>query len=332
MYQIVRNVMFAAAAFSLAACSASQSGLAPSGPAAVPAAKAPAQGHKGHRHYRGPRVVDPIGGGTKMLNVNLSDASLPNGSGIQAVNIGIDQIMVTDTQGNVTTVAQYSTPKVVNVMAYQDGAATPIGSGDVSQMTYASLTLVVDTASSGIVTANAATRALSFLNEGTNSSSGFGAQTKTAPYGAGAVAITFSYPFKTQGSSVNLDVDVNVMESLLPGRSPQLRPSLSVAQSGIEGGAQGTLVNSSGAPVTNAVVVAVASDGTIAATTFTDSNGEFLLHTLNAGQYTLTIYNQYVSAAGWIINATNPTSSAMMPGGTVHVVQGQSAQVGTIAD
>ena len=300
----------------------------------MPAAKAPAQRHSGHRQYRGPR--DVTGGGTGRLqqfSVQLSDGSMPNGNGIQAVNIGIDQILITDTQGNVTTVAQYATPKVVNVMAYQDGAAAPIGSTSLSQMTYySSLTLVVDTASSGIVTASNATRAMSFVNEPTNSSSGFGSQTTIAPYGPGAVAITFNYPFKTQGSSVTLDVDVNVMESLLPGRYPQIRPSLSVAQQGYEGAAQGTLVNTAGAPVTNAVVVAVASDGSIAATTFTDQNGEFLLHTLNAGWYTLTVYNQYVSAAGWIINATNPTSSAMVPGGSVHVVQGQSTQVGTIAD
>jgi hypothetical protein len=264
--------------------------------------------------------------------VSLSDASMPNGSGIQAVNIGIDQILITDSDGNVTTVAQYSTPKVVNVMAYQDGAATPIGSSTVQQMTYASMTIVVDTASSGVVTSSNATRPISFVNRSTSSSSGFGSQTTTAPYGSGAVAITFNYPFKTQGSSVNLDVDFNVMESLLPGHSEQVRPSLSIAQQGYEGGAQGTLVNSSGAAVTNAVVVAVAGDGSIAATTFTDQNGEFLLHTLNAGQYTLTIYNQYVSAAGWVINATNPTSGAMVPGGSVHVVQGQSTQVGTLAD
>ena len=323
MYQIVRKVMLFAAVVSLAACSASQSGSAPLGGIA-PAAKAPTQGHKGHRHYR---PHDQLGGGT----IRLQDASLPNGSGIQAVNIGIDQIMLTDTQGNVTTVAQYATPKVVNVMAYQDGASTPIAS-DVPPMNYSSLTLIVDTASSGIVTSTSATRALTFVNNPSASSSGFGVQTSTAPYGPGTVAITFSYPFKTQGNTVNIDVDVNLTESLLPGHSPQIRPSLSVAQAGFDGAAQGILVNSSGAPVTNAIVVAVAGDGSIAATTFTDENGEFLLHTLNAGWYTLTIYNQYVSAAGWIINATNPTSSAMMPGGTVHVVQGQSAQVGTLAD
>jgi hypothetical protein len=330
MYQIVRNVILTAAAFSLAACSASQSGSAPAGNPLTPAATKPVQGHTGHRHYRGPR--DVVGGKPGMLMVSLSDAGLPNGSGVQAVNVGIDQIMVTDTQGNVTRVAQYSTPKIVNVMAYQDGDATPIGSADVGQMNYASMTIVVDLASSGIVTASNATRAISFVNQTTDSTSGYGASTTTAPYGTGAVAITFNSPFKTLGSSVSLDVDFNVMESYLPGHAPQMRPSLSLAQRGWEGAIQGNLVNSSGAPVTNAVVVARDNNGNVAATTFTDSNGEFLLHTLSNAQYSLAVYNQYVSAAGWTINASNPTSSAMVVGPSANVAPGQSVQVGTIAD
>lgn len=327
MYRIVRNVMLIAAAVSLAACSASQSASAPPGislPAAAPAA-GPA-----HRHHRGPREV--VGGGTGRLRILLGDVALPNGSGIKAVNVGIDQIIVTDGYGNQTTVAQYSTPQVVNVMAYQGGSTTPIGQANVEQTTYASMTIVVDTASSAIIGGFGATRPISFVNEQSSSTSGFGGATTTAPYGPGQVAITFNNAFETTGSSVNLDVDFNVMESILPGRVTQIRPSLSVAQQGFEGAIAGNLTNASGNPVTNAVVTATANDGSIAATTYTDSNGNFLLHTLVAGTYSLTVYNQYVSASGWAINAANPTSTATVAGPSASVTPGQISQVGTVAD
>jgi Carboxypeptidase regulatory-like domain/Domain of unknown function (DUF4382) len=285
----------------------------------------------GHRHHRGPKDVVGGGGGARF-SVDLGDVALPNGSSIKAVNIGIDQIIVTDAYGNDTTVAQYSTPKVVNVMQYQGGNTTPIAQGNISQTTYSSLTIVVDTASSGVVSANNASRQISFVNEPTSSTSGFGSATSTSVYGPGQVAVTFNRPFQTNGSSVTLDVDMNVMESVLPGRVTQVRPSLSVAQQGFEGFISGNLTNASGSAVTNAVVTATAGNGSIAATTYTDSNGNFLLHTLAAGTYTLTVYNQYVSASGWTIDSANSTSSGTVSGPSATVVPGQTSQVGTIAD
>ena len=325
MYQVVRNSALFAAVVSLAACSASQSASAPAG-LTVPAA-VPVHGRI-HRFHRGPH--DTQGGGMK---ISMGDVSLPNGSGIKAVNIGIDQVMVTDLYGNQTTVAQYSTPKVINVMAYQNGSTTPIGQGDVAETTYASMTIVVDTATSNILGATMATRAIAFANESSMSTSGFGASTTTVtPYAPGQVAITFNSPFQTTGSSVSLDVDFNVMESILPGRVTQIRPSLTVAQEGYEGAIAGNLTNASGAPVTNAVVTATDSSGNMDASTYTDSNGNFLLHTLTADTYTLTVYNQYVSASGWSINAANPTSTATVSGPSASVTPGQTSQVGTIAD
>ena len=124
-------MMGLALATALAACSA-QTGNAPTGPgtgtAPAPAAKAitnPPQNHlpkPGH----GIHPSDQIGGGVgKRLMVRLGDAALPNGSKIQAINLGIDQILATDAYGNVTTVAQYTSPQVVNVLSYQGGNSDP---------------------------------------------------------------------------------------------------------------------------------------------------------------------------------------------------------------
>ena len=84
--------------------------------------------------------------------VQLGDAALPNGSKIQAINLGIDQILATDAYGNVTTVAQYTSPQVVNVLAYQGGNTIPIADGNVANTVYSSLTIVVDTATSTYIT------------------------------------------------------------------------------------------------------------------------------------------------------------------------------------
>jgi hypothetical protein len=112
------------------------------------------------------------------------------------------------------------------------------------------------------------------------------------------------------------------------------RPSLTVAQEGLEGSIAGTIMDAAGSPVTNAVVVALGSDGTPDATSFTDENGNFLLHTLAAGSYQLTVYNQYVSATGWVVDAQNYTqgNGQTVQGPNVGVAPGQTSNAGTIAD
>ena len=272
MSGLVRAMMGLALATALAACSA-QTGNAPTGPGAgtapAPAAKAitnPPQNHlpkPGH----GIHPSDQIGGGVgKRLMVQLGDAALPNGSKIQAINLGIDQILATDAYGNVTTVAQYTSPQVVNVLAYQGGNTIPIADGNVANTVYSSLTIVVDTATSTYITGAGASKALSFnTNAISRSTSGFGTTTTTTvgPL-PGTVAITFNQAFSVAGSSMNVDVDFNALESLNPTpaavyNTNVARPSVSVADEGNEGSVSGVVQNTSATAVSNAVVVAIAS-------------------------------------------------------------------------
>jgi hypothetical protein len=291
---------------------------------------------RGHgKHPNG----DQIGGGVgKDLIMNLGDAALPNGSKIQAVNLGIDQILATDAYGNVTIVAQYTSPQVVDVLAYQGGNTTPIADGNVTSATYTSLTIVVDTATSNYVGGTGNVHSLSFQTGATRSSSGFGASTTTAAGpNPGTVAITFKKSFAVSGSSMNIDVDFNALESLDPASTSSggsSRPSLTVAQEGVEGAIAGNVLDAAGSSVSNAVVVAIASDGSTAATGVTDSNGAFLLHTLNAGSYRLAIYNQYLTASGWQVDSQNSSSSApaVVQGPSASVTNGQTTSVGTVQD
>jgi Carboxypeptidase regulatory-like domain/Domain of unknown function (DUF4382) len=336
MFKFMRCLTALAAAIGLASCAATQNATAPGAAApSMPAAATAPITTPGHKHHKyGPTDVN---GGNPGITFHIGDVALPNGMSLQSLNLGIDAIMVTDGYGNVTTVAQYYTPQVVNVLAYQGGNTTPIAAGNVPATTYASLTIIVDTASSNAVTTSGKVRPLQFSGAPSHSSAGFGASSSTSQYNSGAVAITFNQAFQVTGSVINLDLDFNAMESIrsltsTPGYAS--RPSLSLAQEGFEGSISGNLVNSSQGPVTNAVVVATTSNGTVAATGFTDANGNFLLHTLVSGTYQLTVYNQYVTATGLQVNAASNSSwtGTTVAGPKASVVAGQTSSVGTIQD
>ena len=335
-----------ALATALAACSA-QTGNAPTGPgtgtAPAPAAKAitnPPQNHlpkPGH----GIHPSDQIGGGVgKRLMVRLGDAALPNGSKIQAINLGIDQILATDAYGNVTTVAQYTSPQVVNVLSYQGGNTIPIADGNVANTVYSSLTIVVDTATSTYITGAGASKALSFnTSAASRSTSGFGTTTTTtAGPVPGTVAITFNQAFSVAGSSMNVDVDFNALESINPTAAAVYntnvaRPSVSVADEGNEGMRLRRRAEHVGNRRFERRRRSDRSNGATAATGVTDANGNFLLHTLTGGSYTLEVFNQYTTAAGWNVPAANSTGgSGAIQGPSATVVPGQTNFVGVVQD
>jgi len=331
--------------FALAACSGgSQNAPVTSLPAATSstAVKAPSSPRHGGLHSN-----EVIGGGPGKLQVLLGDTALPNGANLSAVNLAIEAILVSDASGNVTTVAEYSSPQVVNVLNYQNGNATSIGQGSVPETTYASLTIVVAAGQSNIVTASGTTESLTFKRNGASmSSAGFGTSTVTtgasastsataAGYGSGSVAITFKQPFAVDSDNAELSVDFNAFESLIPaGSVVASQTSLSVAATQLQGTISGNVSNTGGTAVQNAVVVAVDSNGNTDATTFTDSNGNFLLHTISSGTYSLTVYNQYTTAAGASITSSGNTNSAASFGAAsgVTVTPGQNTGIGTITD
>jgi hypothetical protein len=340
MLYSTRTLVAAVLAVALASCSASQAqSVAPTtgDNAAAMIAHGGVSSPKAHRHRLfGPN--DVIGGGPKgLLQILLGDVALPNGENLQAINLGIDGIYVTDASGNSITVAQFTTPQVVNVLAYQNGSTTSVGQGTVPQSTYASLTIVIDTASSNIQYAGGSSAHLNFLvGRQSQSTASFGTSTTTTSYSTGAVAVTFNQPFTTvAGEPQRIDVDFNAFESILLGSWRTVsRPSLTVAAKAFEGSISGTIADTYGEGVSNAVVVATDANGNADATSFTDGNGNFTLHTLSAGTYNLTVYNEYVTASGSYIQAQDATSSADSFGGPsgVSVQAGQTTSVGTIQD
>lgn len=289
------------------------------------------------------------------MKVEVGDAA-PSffGNRLTGINIAISEIDVVDSSGRSYVVAQYSVPMMVNLLQYQDGLGASVGQASVNQLIYQQIRLVVDVGASSVLYAGGAVAPLRFATDSDRSSANAGSATGTTVLDAGHVAITDSRPFSI-GSTVNelVNVDFNLMESLTPpsidtdrgqgnrlqsdkhgGLALTLRPTLFVAANANGGQITGTVLNSHGRPVSNAIVAAVDQSGQVGNTIATDDSGKFLLHTLTAGTYRLDVYNEYTNSAGAELSSEGSSSDRNFLKGitTVTVSPGQSTNAGIITD
>jgi hypothetical protein len=285
--------------------------------------------------------MDVIGGpATRLLNVLLGDAA-PNLSGktLQRLDLGIKEIDAIE-NGQTTVLASYSNPRVVNVLAHQDDSGEQIANANVARSDYEQVRLVVDVASSSVKFTDGPRRPIDFLvNVGTSSSIGAGSTTLTTSDGPNAVDILVTQPFSIpQDHSQSVRVDFNAFESMAVDAADDVvaRPTLFVSPTDDMGSIKGHVLNAAGAPVTNATVAAIAADGSIGNTDWTDDRGHFKLGTLRSGTYKLVIYNSYTTAAGRVLTASGESSAnasvRSITGPTVTVTGGQATSAGTIAD
>jgi hypothetical protein len=285
------------------------------------------------------------------MQVYMGDAApVFLGNSVAHVNLAISEIDVAGNSGRNSVVAQYSSPLVIDLLQYQDGAGGAIGSTPVNEQSYQSVRFVIDVSRSSVVYAGGTSAPLSFGDNGDNSSDRAGRATSTQTIDSGHVAITVREPF-TIGTSASelLNVDFNLLESLVPasagihgqavamdthgGLGMSVQPTLFLAASANEGGITGTVLNRTGNPVVNAVVVAVGRGDQIGNTVATDARGNFNLHTLAAGAYRLDIYNRYTTAAGVNLSSTGSSSERdHLRGPTITVNPGQTADAGIITD
>ncbi len=277
------------------------------------------------------------------------------GSGLARVNLAISEIDVVDAAGNSQVVAKYTTPFIVDLLQFQNGSGDDVGTASVNNLqTYQQVRFVVNTAASSVLYTGGLSAPLNFVTDNDRSSSHAGKATSTSYLSGGLVAITQNGSFTIgSGASELLNVDFNLMESLTPpsigwGRgddnhgnsgshnslSLAVRPTLFVAANSNEGMISGTLVNNDGTPVSNAVVVAAGPGNQVGNTVATDASGNFLLHTLAAGTYSLDVYNQYTNSAGESFSSRGSSSdrSRLKGATTVTVSPGQTSNAGTIRD
>lgn len=294
---VTRLAAAAVLALSLAACAGHGNGITPAGNA--PSNRA---------HFLKPQ--DSIGGIGTRTNVSVMDAApVLNVGTVQHINLAVTRIDVLQ-GGNYTTIASYSTPMMIDVLAHQFDNGANAGSGLVNATSYDGVRLVVDTTQSNVQTATS-TYSMSFVNASSQASSGIGSTTSTSFESTSTVAMTVNRPVTINGDGTDgIELDFNAYESLADGGSNYVttRPTLFSASQEQAGRIQGTVVNQYGNPVTGATVVAVDSQGYARNTCSTDSTGHYLLHTLRADTYQLYVYNGYRTAAGEVHYASQYTA------------------------
>jgi hypothetical protein len=304
--------------------------------AQAPVGTAPAATNTGTGSKKTQGVLSGVGNLLAgVLAIALGDAPPVIGNlNVSSVNLGIDAVNVVY-QGQVTTLASYSTPYVVNVMA-NGGQPSSIGIGQLYSGNYDHIQFVVDTATSNIV-ANGTTMPISF-QVGTASQSTVGAGNGTTTTGnSTTITMTVGGQFMIGGNpAAAVMADFNAVESLNQNSSGQIvaQPTLFAVATANSGQVDGQILNANGQPVTNAIVVALNAHGRVANTVNTDANGNFDLHTINAGSYQLVIYNNYTTASGQNIVASGADASqgASFQGPSVTVTAGNTTQVGTLND
>jgi hypothetical protein len=268
------------------------------------------------------------------LNILLGDGPpVIGGMVAQSVNLGIDSVQVIN-NGQSYTIATYSTPVVVNVMANQ-GSPSSIGIGSVWSQSYTGVSFTIDQASSNLVDTNGNVHPLYFRGSASQSSAGAGSTT-TITKGTGNMTMAVTGNFTVDGNPAGaIQADFNAMESLNVDSNGNVyaRPTLYAVPTALAGKADGTVVNQNGTPVVGAVVVLEDSSGNVQNTYATDSSGNFDLHSVTAGTYQIYVYNNYTTASGQALTAAgNTNSSASFAGPSVTIQAGATAQVGTIAD
>lgn len=285
------------------------------------------------------RPLDTLGGGPLLsaLNILLCDAAPQlGGKTLSHLYLGVWRIDVTS-NGQTGTLASFASPNVIDVLAYQGGSSTQVGSNNVATQQYNQLTFVVDLASSKAVFTDGSSSALGFLtNTATRSTANAGASTTTIADGPNAVDIISNQAFTVPaGQPQSVRVDFNAFESLaMQSGTLVTNPVLFLATASSVGQIQGTVVNKFGSPVRNATVVATDSNGVVGNTTLTDSNGQFSMSTVNAATYRLTVYNIYTNAAGQQYQASGQSNNGWsgVYGPSITVTGGSTASAGSIAD
>jgi Domain of unknown function (DUF4382)/Carboxypeptidase regulatory-like domain len=282
---------------------------------------------------------DVSGGiGPGRLDVAMGDAP-PwfSGRTLSHFYIGVREVDAI-ANGQSTTVLSMGSPYVFDLLSYQDGNALDLGQASVMPANYTQLRFVLDVASAQAIFSDGTSVPVTFLtNNGSNGNRpGASTVTTTDPNVQGAVDVTVNGSFTVgSGDSASFGIDFNALEStaLVNNNAMKVRPSLVVASNASAGKITGNIVNQNGAPVQNAVVAAVAADGTIVNTALTGPYGRFNIHHLNAGSYQVVIYNSYTTAGGQSYTASGQTSNAAsVSGPTVTVTGGAATATGALAD
>ena len=262
-------------------------------------------------------------GSTSTFNATIAILDAPRfGTGAQ-VNVAILGVEAVGADGIAYDVINYTTPMVVNMLAYQSSALV-LGHALLPRQNYTTLRLVVKGSASSVVAWNTTYRVSYGYYDFTH---------VFTPAPSDISTVDFPVHLNMSTGDATLLADFNTVESVKIragialigsrfGSAPYSDSSVIV----------GTVANAAGTPVDSAVVAAVDANGNVAATTLTGADGSFEVHAIVGGVYHLVVHNDYVAASGDRIVANGADGTADVSGPTVAVPGGFKITIGPIAD
>jgi len=254
---------------------------------------------------------------TVDASIGLIDAPL---FGVSQINLAI--MGVNALQGNVSTpIVDYDADVIVNVLAYQTSALT-LGNGSIPLQAYDGLQLVIDPTQSTVV-ANGQTYPLVF---GSMSGRTF------VPSGASVQSLDFPLAINPTSNTLQLLVDFNAQQSIrYVDGTYAVAPVLHGVRQADAAVISGSLISASGAPVQGATAVVTDANGNVVGASPSDQNGNFQIHAIAAGSYTVSIENAYTTPAGMQVVASDGRTDTL-PAIPVNVPAGFEIDLGQISD
>jgi hypothetical protein len=229
------------------------------------------------------------------LEVSLFDAPIAGLNGVK-VNIGIDGVQLLDRSGAAVPFVSESQPDIVNLLDLQSHSED--FNGNAPAGTYSGVRMLIDTSSSSVILGKFSIPIV------------WGSA--SAPTTAKVIAVDFPCTFTL--TQVNLQppkvtLDFNVLHSVryVNGRI-YVQPTVVAANNAAL--VSGRVLNQAGKPVTTAAVLAVDALGHVVNSTVTDSGGNYTIHALPAGIYSIQVKNSYVTAQGETITASGADAGA----------------------
>jgi hypothetical protein len=250
--------------------------------------------------------------------IDLIDAPL---FGVSQINLAI--VGVSALQGDVATpIVEYNSEVVINVLDYKSSALA-LGSASIPAQAYDGLQVVIDPSQSTVVTTDGQTYPLQFgsMQNGT-----------FVPSAAGVAALNFPLAFDGSTGSVSLLVDFSALRSIRNvGGTYAVIPRFGGVPQSNAAVIAGSLVSANGTPVQGATAVVTDASGNLVGAAPSDENGNFEVHAIAAGTYSVSIENSYTTDAGMVVLASDGRTDTL-PAVQVSVPAGYELDLGQISD
>jgi hypothetical protein len=276
------------------------------------------------RRYKASARAPKYGGGIPGIIGLLDFCDAPKFGAADQVNLAIVEVDAMSA-GAAYPLVNYDTAVVINALNFKS-SALELGSNTIPAIAYDGLRLTVDPSQSNVVVGGK-TYPMVFGTFASSHGHNF------TPIGSATSAtVDFAMPFDGTAGNVQLIMDFDAFESVfISGNVAQVGPAVHGTMFAKAGVVIGTVVNKSGAPVSNATVQAIAQDGSVAATTATQGDGTFELHGIAGATYSIIVLNTFVTQSGDTVSAQGADSGSPPPI-TLTVQRGTRLNVGTIKD